>query len=297
MSPVTFPVSDPNPLDFPDPLILEYLDEVTYTDDTHSSKKNVNTTEQTVITGNRLTRYYDTNFPNGVFCNPFHEVTLHFDGISMICYGHVLENSCSRFEFLWLDNLYGDDGPRECTIEGYSEKAVMTMLWHIYVAGDAFANLGDSYKTLSRDEMISSGSVLPSLRHCFEVFRIASEFELPELRSQAQANIMTIRRRAMELKDFFFTSQVLSDVLCTYEKDSRLDSGMFDELASQLLEYECLEEDHHFWMFRKIDGVWGTEDERYQRLVEKLNELDDTGMVPRPIYRSPPKSEEDMWTW
>jgi hypothetical protein len=297
MSPVTFTVSDPNPLDFPDPLILEYLDEVTYTDDTESSGKKVNTTDQAIVTGNRLMRYYDTNFPNGVFCNPYYEVTLHFDGISMICYGRVLINSCPRFESIWWDNLLGMEGYREYTIEGYSEKAVMTMLWYIHVAGDAFASLGDSYKTLSQDEMILSGSVLPSLRHCFEVFRIASEFELPELRSQAQANIMAIRRRAMGLKDNFFTSQVLSDVLCTYEKDSSLNSDMFDELASQLLEYERLEEDHHFWMFRKIDGVWGTEDERYQRLVQKLNELDDTGMVPRPIYRSPPKSEEDMWTW
>jgi hypothetical protein len=137
---------------------------------------------------------------------------------------------------------------------------------------------------------------LSSLHHYFEVFSMADEYELPKLRSEAQANIMAIRRRAMELKDNLYTSIVFSDVLSLYEEDRRLDPSMFNELASQCLAYECLREDAHFMMFGKVDGVWVAQEEGYERLVKKLNELD-TGVIPIPTYRSAPKSEADMWTW
>jgi hypothetical protein len=265
-------------------------DQIADTKNTQVSDKDSDIFKHTVTSDNGEERYYG-NIVCGLGKDD--DVTLHFDGLSIHVSKYVLGNFCPVFESFFYGNPTGES-PQQYTIEKYSKEAVMKMLWHLHGDGDAF-DQSKSYKTLSEDDM--SSWVLSSLRHHFEIFCMANEYELPKLRSEAQANIMAIRRRAMELKDNLYTSVVLSQVLSLYEEDRRLDPSMFNELASQCLAYECLEEDHHFWMFRKINGVWVTEDKQYQRLVKKLNELDNTGMVPIPVMISPPKSEVEMWTW
>lgn len=168
----------------------------------------------------------------------------------------------------------------------------MTMLRHLYGDGQHFEK-SRFWLSLPEEEF---DNAFEFLREYFEVFRLADEYDLPKLRSQAQANIMAIRQRAIELKDSLIASMIFHEVISMYNDDWRLDLGMFDDFASQCLEYECVKEDSHFWIFGKVDGVWVAKQEEYQILVKKLNELD-TGMAPIPTERFPLKSEAEMWTW
>jgi hypothetical protein len=210
----------------------------------------------------------------------FADVVLHFHGIHMLIDERVLTTSCPFFYSVFHHCPRGKK-PREYTIENYSKDAVMTMLYHIYSDGDAL-DQSTSYQFISEEEM-------PDMmkKTCFyiEVFEMTNEYDVPTLRSQAQANIMAIRKRAIELKDSFFAGMICSDVLNMYRKDWMMDLHMMDELASQCLGYECVMEEDHFWMYRKVDGVWVAKNEEYEKLVRRLNAID-TGMIPIP-----------MWAW
>ncbi|KAG9524559.1 hypothetical protein KCV07_g1787, partial [Aureobasidium melanogenum] len=208
-------------------------------------------------------------------------VILHFDGIARLVSKYILVKSSPIFATAFKDSPENDKLP-EFTIEKYSKAAVFELLDHIHDGGSYYRRF---WSTMSEEY---AGDAIRELRTYFEVFLMANEYGLKELRSQAQANIMAIRRRAMELEDNHITSIVLSEVVDIFNDDRHLESSMLDELASQCLEYECKKEDLHFWMFRKYDGIWVAGNKEYEKFVAKLNELDD-GLVPEPIvhYVSP----------
>ena len=222
-------------------------------------------------------------FNNSIFA----DVTLHFDDISMLCDKQVL-NACPIFFQASNEQEY-----TEFTIEKYSKNAVMTLLSHLYDDGVKF-DQSNVYSKLSKEDLFPQ--IWDPVRHCAEVFCLADEYQLPVLRSQAQANIMSIRRRAMQLKDNLVTTIINSKITDIYNNNWFLDMGMLDELATQCLEYECVKEDDHHWMYRKIDGKWAAVFEEWERLVKRLNVVD-PGMTPIPMDRGPPKNEVDKWTW
>lgn len=208
----------------------------------------------------------------------FDDVILHFDGISRLVSKNILVQSSPIFATAFKDS-FENDRPPQFTIEKYSKDAVFTLLHHIHDEGSYHSRLPSFWSKMPEEY---ASDAISELRTYFEVFLMANEYGLEELRYQAQANIMAIRRRAMELEDNLITSIVLSRVVDFYNDDCYLASSVLDELASQCLEYECMKEDAHFWMFRKYDGIWPAENRDYEKLVAKLNELDE-GLVPKPI--------------
>jgi hypothetical protein len=125
----------------------------------------------------------------------FGDVILHFDGVSMICTEQVL-NTCSifkaAFESCTKSNKY-----KEYTIGKYSRRAVMVILNHLYEE-DEWVHLARFYRNLDAEFMSVAA---PDLPEHLEVYRMADEYGLPELRAKYQGIIMAFSRRAMELKD------------------------------------------------------------------------------------------------
>lgn len=223
-------------------------------------------------------------------CSIMDEVILHFGNTSMLVDQRVL-TGCPVFSAAFKDNSNGKNRP-ELTIEKYSKKAVIQVLWHLYDGDEDTFDQSNFYSTLS-DEFLPEA--MDEARLSAEIFCLADEYQLPLLRSQAQANIMSIRKRAIQLNDSFFATLVRDNVLSIYDKNCELDMSMLDELAKQCLEYECVREWHTLGLFSKIEGVWVAQQEEYESLVKRLNVLD-TGMTPIPMDRKP-KSEADKWTW
>jgi len=245
-----------------------------------SGSANPSTGEETHEDARELLRF-GTSILNGV--------TLHFDDISMLVDPQVL-NICPVFSAA----LNSDRNGKKCTeitIEKYSKKAVVQMLWHLYVGDEDTFDQSNFYSKLSEEDL---SETMDDLRWSIEVFCLADEYQLPILRSKAQANIMSIRRRAIQLNDSFLASMIRVNVLNIYNDNWFLHMGMLDELAKQCLEYECVREWHHLGFFAKVDGVWVANLEEYERLVKRLNVFD-PGMIPIPMDRGQPKSEVDKW--
>ncbi|CAD0100228.1 unnamed protein product [Aureobasidium mustum] len=207
----------------------------------------------------------------------FDDVILHFDGISRLVSKHVLVQSSPIFATAFKDSSENDKPP-QFTIEKYSKDAVFTLLHHIHDEGGYYSRLPRLWSKMPEESMIDAWG---ELRNYFEVFLMANEYGVESLRSQAQANIMAIRKRAWKLEDTLIVSTILNEVVNIYNNACDLDSSMLHELASQCLEHECKKERNHFWMFGKYDGIWAAEIKGFEKLVAKLNELDE-GLVPKP---------------
>lgn len=224
-------------------------------------------------------------------CSIIDEVILHFDGISMLVDQRIL-TSCPVISTAFSIEPNGDKCT-ELTIEKYSKRAVIQMLWHLYDGDEDTFDQSKFYSKLPEEFLPEA---MDEVRLCAEIFCLADEYQLPMLRAQAQANIMSIRARAMELNDSLFAALIRDNVLGIYNKNWELDMGMLDELAKQCLGYECVREWHTLGLFAKVEGVWVAQQEEFERLVKRLNVLD-PGMTPIPMERGKPKSEADQWTW
>jgi hypothetical protein len=118
------------------------------------------------------------------------DVTLHFDGVSMLCTERVL-NTCSIFK-LAFESCAKSNKPKEYTIEKYSRHAVMVILRHLH--DEDHVRLVNLYRNLDA-EFISIAA--PDLANHLEVYRMADEYGLPELRAKYRDITMAFSRRAI----------------------------------------------------------------------------------------------------
>lgn len=212
-------------------------------------------------------------------------VTLHFDGTSMLVDQQVLKG-CPVFSAA-LTSALECSKSKELTIEKYSRQTVAQMLLHLYEHdGDTF-DQSNFYSKLSKELLPQT---LFDVSLCAEVFSLADEYQLPTLRSKAQSNIMSIRRRAIQINDNFFAALIRDKVLSIYNKNWDLDMDMLDELAKQCLEHERVREWHTLGLFAKVEGVWVAQQEEYERLVKRLNVLD-PGVTPIPMEENGNREE------
>ncbi|KAI5200807.1 hypothetical protein AUEXF2481DRAFT_26529 [Aureobasidium subglaciale EXF-2481] len=202
---------------------------------------------------------------------------LKFDGKARLSHKKYLISSSKAFEAAFSSD-WTSAAIHSYDIQGYSKEAVDIMLHCIAYKHVDRPFLKHSWNTLSTTTL---DIMADDVDFCLEVFLLADEHDINELRRDAVHNINKYKEQALERNDDAVADTILDMVVNSCEENALENIYLLDELA----EYSGQQNKDHSDLFDlvqttfKCDRGYGmdeweckTENPKYMVLVAKVNE-------------------------